>query len=123
MSISINDATSEDWDALRDKSTGRDNKFQVQWLDEEDVPNEHPVFGKPDMVESPPHYNNGSIECIEAIEAMLTKDEYIGYLRGNALKYMWRFRYKKKPFEDLRKARWYEERLLKFLMENQDVLG
>ena len=123
MSISINDATSEDWDALRDKSTGRDNKFQVQWLDEEDVPNEHPVFGNPDMVESPPHYNNGSIECIEAIEAMLTKDEYIGYLRGNALKYMWRFRYKKKPFEDLRKARWYEERLLKFLMENQDVLG
>ena len=123
MSISINDATSEDWDALRDKSTGRDNKFQVQWLDEEDVPNEHPVFGKPDMVESPAHYNNGSIECIEAIEAMLTKDEYIGYLRGNALKYMWRFRYKKKPFEDLRKARWYEERLLKFLMENQDVLG
>lgn len=123
MSISIDDATSEDWDALRDKSTGRDNKFQVQWLDEEDVPNEHPVFGKPDMVESPAHYNNGSIECIEAIEAMLTKDEYIGYLRGNALKYMWRFRYKKKPFEDLRKARWYEERLLKFLMENQDVLG
>ena len=122
MSISIDDATSEDWDALRDKSTGRDNKFQVQWLDEEDVPNEHPVFGKPDMVESPAHYNNGSIECIEAIEAMLNKDEYIGYLRGNALKYRWRFRYKNKPFEDLRKARWYEDRLMKFLLDNQDAV-
>ena len=75
------------------------------------------------MVDHPPHYNNGNVECIEAIEAMLTPDEFIGYLRGNSLKYRWRFRYKSKPIEDLRKARWYEERLLQFLMENQDVLG
>lgn len=122
---SIDDITPEQWDSLRAKEVGRDSKFQVQWLDEEeeDVPNEHPVFGKPvDMVENPPHYNNGSIECIEAIEAMLSRDEYIGYLRGNALKYMWRFRYKSKPFEDLRKARWYEERLMKFLLDNQDAV-
>ena len=32
-------------------------------------------------------------------------------------------RYKNKPIEDLRKARWYEDRLMKFLMENQDVMG
>ena len=132
--MSIDDITKEQWDTLRAKEIGRDSKFQVQWLDdeEEDVPNEHPVFGetfdvhhapvKEDMVESPPHYNNGSIECIEAIEAMLSKDEYIGYLRGNALKYMWRFRYKSKPFEDLSKARWYEERLMKFLLDNQDAV-
>lgn len=123
----INDMNKEEWDTLRTKviDRSRDSRFQVQWLDdeEEDVPNEHPVFGNPvDMVESPPHYNNGSIECIEAIEAMLSKDEYIGYLRGNALKYMWRFRYKSKPFEDLRKARWYEERLMKFLLDNQDAV-
>ena len=120
---SIDDITPEQWDSLRAKEVGRDSKFQVQWLDEEYVPNEHPVFGKSvDMVENPPHYNNGSIECIEAIEAMLSRDEYIGYLRGNALKYMWRFRYKSKPFEDLRKARWYEERLMKFLLDNQDAV-
>jgi len=125
--MSIDDITKEQWDSLRAKEVGKDSKFQVQWLDEEekeeDVLNEHPVFGKPvDMVESPPHYNNGGIECIEAIEAMLSRDEYIGYLRGNALKYMWRFRYKSKPFEDLRKARWYEERLMKFLLDNQDAV-
>lgn len=119
---SIDDVTPEQWDALRAKEIGRDHKFQVQWLDEEDVPNEHPVFGDTNMVDNPPHYNNGSIECIEAIEAMLSKDEYIGYLRGNALKYMWRFRYKQKPFEDLRKARWYEERLIKFLLDNPDAV-
>ena len=124
---SIDDITPEQWDSLRAKETGRDHKFQVQWLDddeeeEDNAPNDHPLFGDQNMVDNPPHYNNGSVECIEAIEAMLTKDEYIGYLRGNALKYMWRFRYKKKPFEDLRKARWYEERLMKFLLDNQDAV-
>jgi len=137
--MSIDDITKEQWDTLRAKEIGRspDPKFTVEWLDEEeeeDVPNEHPVYnenplGKTysklinNMVDHPPHYNNGKVECIEAIEAMLTPDEFVGYLRGNSLKYRWRFRYKKKPIEDLRKARWYEERLLKFLMENQDVLG
>ena len=124
---SIDDITPEQWDSLRAKETGRDHKFQVQWLDEEEeeednAPNDHPLFGDQNMVDNPPHYNNGSIECIEAIEAMLSRDEYIGYLRGNALKYMWRFRYKSKPFEDLRKARWYEERLMKFLLDNQDAV-
>jgi len=124
---SIDDATPEEWNNLNRKDT-------ADW----DGPNDHPVYGEniPDnslgrsyaelintMVDHPPHYNNGHVECIEAIEAMLTPDEFIGYLRGNSLKYRWRFRYKNKPIEDLRKARWYEERLLKFLMENQDVLG
>lgn len=65
-------------------------------------------------VNSPPHYTTGKIECIEAIEAMLKPEEYVGYLRGNSLKYRWRFRYKKKPLSDLLKAQWYEERLLTF---------
>ena len=65
-----------------------------------------------DMVNSPPHYNNnpGMIECIDAIRAMLSPEEYIGYLRGNSLKYRWRFRYKN-GIEDLEKAEWYENRL------------
>ena len=127
---SIDDATPEEWNKLR-------TKHDVE-LSEWDEPNDHPVYGEniPNnrlgasysnlintMVDHPPHYNNGNVECIEAIEAMLTADEFVGYLRGNSLKYRWRFRYKSNPIEDLRKARWYEERLLKFLMENQDVLG
>ena len=65
-----------------------------------------------EFINSPAHYNNGDIECIDAIEAMLTPEEFIGYLRGNSLKYRWRFRYKNKPVEDMLKARWYEEKLL-----------
>ena len=47
-----------------------------------------------DVVNNPEHYNQGDIECIDSIEAMLSTEEYIGYLRGNSQKYRWRFRYK-----------------------------
>ena len=67
-------------------------------------------MSKIDYVNSPPHYNKGGIECIDAIRAMLSSEEFIGYLRGNSLKYRWRFRYKN-GIEDLEKAEWYEKRL------------
>lgn len=98
--------------------------------DDDNEPNNHPRFSEEAMSQSydpvnrPEHYNTGGLECIDAIRGMLSHDEYIGYLRGNALKYMWRFRYKKKPIEDLRKARWYEERLINYMLEHPgDKLG
>jgi hypothetical protein len=66
---------------------------------------------KKEMVNSPSHYNNGKIECIDAMECMLTPEEFAGYLRGNAFKYMWRYRNKGKAFEDLQKAQWHLNRL------------
>ena len=71
-----------------------------------------------DLVNNPPHYNKGEIECIDAIEAMLTHEEYVGYLRGNSLKYRWRFRYKN-GIQDLEKAKWYEQRLMEILKQNE----
>ena len=64
-----------------------------------------------DMVDRPDHYTYGGIECIDAMKAMMSREEYIGYLRGAAFKYLWRYPYKGKPKEDLRKAGWYLERL------------
>ena len=64
-----------------------------------------------DMVNSPPHYNKHGIECITAIEAALTKEEFRGYIKGNVLKYTWRERYKSK-LEDLKKAVWYLNKLI-----------
>ena len=129
---SIDDATPEDWNALRKTITHR--KIMSNRLDKlieedfsaDDTTNDHPVFGenipdnstKFDSVNRPEHYNSGKMECIDAIRGMLTHDEYIGYLRGNALKYNWRCRYKGKPIEDLRKARWYEERLIRYMLEH-----
>lgn len=79
-----------------------------------DVP--EAVKNWPDPVNSPSHYNTGGIECFDAMSAMLTREEMIGYLRGNSFKYRWRFRHKGGA-EDLRKAEWYEKKLLD-LIEN-----
>ena len=60
---------------------------------------------------NPSHYKQGGIECIEAIRAALGKG-FLGYLRGNVIKYLWRYD-KKNGVEDLKKARWYLDRLIK----------
>lgn len=65
-----------------------------------------------DMVNNPPHYNTGGIEAIEAIEASMSEDEYKGFLKGTVLKYVWRYRYKGSPKEDLQKAEWYLKKLI-----------
>ena len=59
-----------------------------------------------DAVNEPDHYRQGMIECIEAIEAQLTAEEFRGYLKGNVAKYVWRERHKGGG-ESLRKAQWY----------------
>ena len=65
-----------------------------------------------DNVNHPEHYAaNGSIECIEAIEAQLTREEYRGYLKGNIAKYVWREK-KKGQTESLKKAEFYLKRLI-----------
>lgn len=64
-----------------------------------------------DVVEKPAHYNQGGIECIQAIEASMTHEEFIGYLKGNAIKYLWRYR-DKNGIEDLKKAHWYQKLLI-----------
>ena len=63
-----------------------------------------------DNVNSPRHYATGDIECIDAIEAALTPEEFRGFCKGNALKYLWRCDRKGKPVEDREKAIWYLNR-------------
>jgi len=66
---------------------------------------------EPDMVNHPPHYQIGGIETFEIIKTMLTREELIGYLKGQILKYRERAAYKGHQEEDWAKARWYYERL------------
>tara|TARA_R110001583_G_scaffold63216_3_gene185247 strand:+ start:190 stop:414 length:225 start_codon:yes stop_codon:yes gene_type:complete len=60
-----------------------------------------------EMIDHPDHYNKGRFEVIEVIE-----DWGLGFHDGNALKYIGRFRHKGKSIEDLKKARWYLDRLI-----------
>lgn len=70
---------------------------------------------KPDMVAHPPHYNQGGIECIDAIKsATVGKTGIEAVCVANVIKYCWRYE-EKNGVEDVKKARWYLDRLIKEL--------
>lgn len=73
-----------------------------------------------DPVNHPSHYTSGGIECIEAIKASMTTEAYKGFLKGNILKYLWRYEKKEKPAEDLKKARIYLDWLIKEVEDVKD---
>jgi hypothetical protein len=65
---------------------------------------------QPEIIDKPPHYTQGGIECIDAIEAALTEEEFRGYCKGQAIAYLWRERHKGGDV-DVGKAGWYCRRL------------
>ena len=70
-----------------------------------------------DVVTKPEHCNQDNcIECIDAIRAALGTG-FKEYLQGNILKYIWRHKYKN-GVEDLKKARWYLDRLIESEITN-----
>lgn len=68
-----------------------------------------------DMVNSPPHYTDGGIETIDFIRAKLSRDEYIGYLKGNIIKYSSRLGKKDGMEQDAGKLAWYSQELTNYL--------
>lgn len=71
-----------------------------------------------DKVNHPAHYTQGAVECIDALEASMTPEEFRGYLKGCQMKYVWRYQMKG-GVEDLRKARWYLDKLISKVEENE----
>ena len=60
------------------------------------------------------HYTFGKFECIDVIEELSKQNNLQGiegFLYGNILKYLWRYKHKN-GVEDLQKARWYLDRLI-----------
>lgn len=68
-----------------------------------------------DFVNSPPHYTDGGLECIEYIEQRLTEEEFRGYLRGCMIKYQHRLMSKGSPKMNAEKIGWYCNRLVQEL--------
>ena len=69
---------------------------------------------KKDMINHPPHYTQGEIECIEVIKYINDKlhtEGYEGYCLGNFIKYIWRCNFKN-GWEDIDKAIFYLNELL-----------
>ena len=70
-------------------------------------------------VERPIHYASGGLEAIEAMEASMTPEAFRGFLKGNVLKYVWRYE-QKNGLEDLEKAKWYLNQLIFALETDQE---
>lgn len=70
---------------------------------------------------NPDYYKNKSIETIEVIRNELTSDEFRGYLKGQIFKYLARHR-QKNGIEDLKKAQWYMNYLIKFEQEMEEAI-
>ena len=51
---------------------------------------------KYDNVNNPRHYNKEGVECIDGIKSSMSEKEFLGYLKGNTIKYLWRYDYKEK---------------------------
>lgn len=64
-------------------------------------------------VNHPSHYQGNGVECIDCIASAVSGlDGFHGFCAGNAIKYIFRFSHKN-GVEDLRKAEWYIDRLIK----------
>ena len=66
-------------------------------------------------ISNPKHYTEGSIECIDAINAMTEQNGEGAYHRGSILKYLWRCFDKGDALNDLKKARWFINDLIERL--------
>lgn len=69
-------------------------------------------YAQIDNVNHPEHYA-GTVECIDAMEACANPEQFIGYCRLCAFKYLWRAGKKGDAVTDYKKAIWYLERLVK----------
>ena len=91
-----------------------------EWSDDKlAIAYDHVYKNSPDMVNHPKHYTQGDIECIDALKAATVGKRGIeAVCVANVIKYLWRYE-EKNGIEDVRKAKWYIERLLKELEESQ----
>ena len=74
-----------------------------------------------DVLNKPLHYNTAGIECIDEMSAMsegANVKPHQAYCWQNAFKYLWRWPYKN-GLEDLKKARWYIDRLISQIVKHR----
>ena len=77
-------------------------------------------------ITKPPHYTQGPIECLDAIDSMLTgdgdgSDGALDFYRAQVVKYLWRMPHKGSPLVDAKKADFYLHRLISNLEQPDDT--
>ena len=108
-----------DWKKFDDWCNGEVDRISVNHGCGEAINNEVTIFGRPeeDAVNHPSHYTKGRYEAIDVIEDAIEDAPYskVGFLQGQALKYLLRLWNKQNPQQDAAKAQWYLNRLVEDL--------
>lgn len=77
---------------------------------------------KKELVNHPKHYGGDTeYECIKVLKAWLSPEEYNGFLKGNAIKYLCRVGKKDGEIQELKKASWYLNKLIESKGENENA--
>lgn len=72
-------------------------------------------------VNHPSHYNQGVVECIDALKAAtINKPPFEAVCVSNVIKYLWRYE-EKNGIEDVEKAGWYLNRLHQELLDKENT--
>lgn len=83
--------------------------FKLQNIEKEIMPPK-------EQVNHPSHYGGDSTyECIKVLKSWLPAEEFKGFCRANAIKYLCRVGKKDNEIQELEKARWYIDELIKSL--------
>lgn len=65
------------------------------------------------VISHPERYGGDTTyECIKVLEAWMPTEQYKGFLRGNAIKYLCRVGKKDETVQELKKSKWYLEKLI-----------
>lgn len=72
-----------------------------------------------DMVNHPSHYVADGLECIDVMLKLYGKEAVMAFCMCNAFKYQWRCNNKGNCKQDVAKARWYNDKFLELLEEDE----
>ena len=112
-SSNIEPHTSIVWKQIENPNLATDKEIE-QVINEEYKKDSSINKDKQDMI-NPSHYKKGGIEAIDYMKAKSTPEEFKGHLRLTALKYLSRYGQKDNELQELEKAKWYLDRLIQEL--------
>lgn len=67
---------------------------------------------KKDMINSPAHYSQGSVECIDAMVSAFGIEGTKAFCKINAFKYLWRLGRKDEEKQEIGKIKWYLDKYM-----------
>ena len=113
--MSLDNATPKEWDEATRRFAEAgwlENSSPTEYVDPYDAAAGQYDTPPTDLVNRPPHYNKGEIECIKYIEDSLGPLGFSFYCEGNAKKYLHRWRYKDQ-IRDLEKLQYFITELIR----------